>query len=127
MNLDFRPAERDGVTLFRHWGDAVIFWICLAALLIVCALAVFRYAALRTVIDRYRELDAVPAVELGPIERRLETLQVEVDSLRAHNERLRRELEALPPPSGEDVVPDPLPTPDPPDRPSRTIVLPPPE
>ena len=43
MRVNFRPATDSSVTLFAHWGEAIVFWLSLGALVFLGIVFMFKY------------------------------------------------------------------------------------
>jgi hypothetical protein len=51
--IKLTPDNTGKITLFNHWGEAVVFWISCACVLMLGLFLLFRYVQLRTEISRY--------------------------------------------------------------------------
>lgn len=43
MKIRFRPATDSNLTLFAHWGEAIVFWLSLFALIFLGIVSTIRY------------------------------------------------------------------------------------
>ena len=85
------PKKTKKVKLFAHKGEAVVFWICLAALVFLAITSLFRYFYLDKVAKEYNKRVG----EAHPIVLQLNELQAENDSLRQEQISLKQVVSAL--------------------------------
>ena len=84
MRYDFKPEHKTKVALFQHTGEAILFWVCLAALILLAFISYFRYTTLKPVVDAYQAMGR----DLHPVRQRLIQVQAENDTLRHHAQEL---------------------------------------
>ncbi len=85
------PKKIEKVKLFAHKGEAVVFWICLTALVFLAITSLFRYFYLDKVVKEYSTLSG----EAHPIVLQLNKLQAENDSLMLEQDSLKQAVSAL--------------------------------
>lgn len=56
MKYDLKPEDQRKVKLFAHRGEAVVFWISLAALIFLILISLFRYFYLDKIVKEYNKL-----------------------------------------------------------------------
>lgn len=91
MKYDLKPATKVKVKLFGNTAEAIVFWLCCAALIALTILTFFRYYYLQVVLDKYHELGE----NVNPLIIRLEKLTSLNDSLEIQQATINGELELL--------------------------------
>ena len=82
--IDFKPENTGKITLFANKGEAIVFWISVAALIFLAMLYIFRYFSGSRETANIEEIDA-----------RQTRLELQIDSLKAENDRWEKQIEDL--------------------------------
>lgn len=103
MKFDFNPQSDEKVKLFAHWGEAIVFWLSLSALVFLAIVTTFRYFYLRNARIEFSKLDTAQKQILEKVEQLevvtdkhevlLDTLSVQARDITQRVEQIRTELE----------------------------------
>jgi len=86
---ELRKIEK--VKLFAHKGEAIVFWICVAALVFWAVTSLFRYFYLEKAVDSYNQLTD----KAHPVILQLKELRAENESLMFEQDSLKQIVSAL--------------------------------
>ncbi|GAB4376149.1 MAG: hypothetical protein Kow0042_22130 [Calditrichia bacterium] len=82
--FDLKPRNDSKIVLFANKGEAVVFWISVAAVLFLAVLYIFRYFTFKD----------MPA-RLATMKSEQQQLILEIDYLKEQNQKLQKQLDSL--------------------------------
>ena len=89
MKIEFKPRNQTKVYMFENRGEAIVFWLCIAGLLILTFFTVFRYYSVNKLKVTYGTLQTSST----PILSRIEKLENQSIKLTSQTDSLRMELQ----------------------------------
>lgn len=91
MRFDFKPSSSSKVKLFANSGEAIVFWLCVAALIFLAIITFYRSYYLKMIVDEYHSLGE----NINPILIQMQILESEKDSLSQQQDHLKTKVRVL--------------------------------
>ncbi len=94
--FDFKPKDQTKITLFANKGEAIVFWVSVAALLFLAMLFVFRYFTgqqTEAIYQQFRDSRQEMMMKIEELEEENDIIQQKVDSLEAVLKNYRVKLQ----------------------------------
>ena len=92
MKIDFRPRDDGKVSLFANWGEAVVFWLSLAGLILLGLITVVRSidrAKTRNTFQEFRSEQQQVLQKIELLEQQKKMFKEQSDSLRTQYRDLK--------------------------------------
>ena len=86
MKIDFKPQSDRKISLFKNWGEFVVFWLCLAGVILIVIITIVRWIDHSKTRNTFHELrteqqQVLQKIEL--LEKQNRLLKEQADSLSA--------------------------------------------
>lgn len=89
--ITLTPENKEKITLFKTRGEAAVFWICCAAVLMLGVISLFRWGQLRMETEKYLSASNEVRLIQGEMKKLSETVSVQQNEI----SDLRRQVDSL--------------------------------
>jgi hypothetical protein len=85
MKIDFKPQSDRKISLFKNWGEAVVFWLCLAGVILIVIITIVKWidhSKTRNVFHELRTEQQQVLQKIELLEKQNRILKQQADSLK---------------------------------------------